>query len=49
MPKTLTFGIVTHDDNDFDRNKIDSNANAVVLKEFGTSHLSKLATGQEPF
>lgn len=37
--QNFPFGSVTHDDNDFDRNKIDSNANAIVLKEFGTSSI----------
>ncbi|RZL43940.1 MAG: DUF3857 domain-containing protein, partial [Pedobacter sp.] len=31
------YGTITHAENDFDRNTIDSNANAVVLKEFGTA------------
>lgn len=37
--QNFPYGSVTHDDNDFDRNKIDSNANAIVLKEFGTSSI----------
>ena len=37
--QNFPFGAVTFDDNNFDRNKIDSNANAVVLKEFGTSSI----------
>ncbi|RZL34416.1 MAG: DUF3857 domain-containing protein [Pedobacter sp.] len=35
--QNFSFGAVTLDDIEFDRNKIDSNANAVVLKEFGTA------------
>ena len=35
----FTFGENTNSDYNFDRKKIDSNANAVVLKEFGTSRL----------
>ena len=35
--QNFNFGAITLDDVDFDRNKIDSNANAVVLKEFGTA------------
>ncbi|KQR67700.1 DUF3857 domain-containing protein [Pedobacter sp. Leaf176] len=35
--QNFNFGTITLDDIDFDRNKIDSNANAVVLKEFGTA------------
>ncbi|RZL18043.1 MAG: DUF3857 domain-containing protein, partial [Pedobacter sp.] len=35
--QNFEFGKITYDDNNFDRNKIDSNANAVVLKEFGTT------------
>jgi Fe-S cluster assembly iron-binding protein IscA len=34
------FGKLTHEERLFDRNKIDSNANAVFLKEYGTSRLS---------
>lgn len=34
------FGQITNDDDHFDKNKIDSNANAVVLKEFGTSRIT---------
>ncbi|WP_231491796.1 DUF3857 domain-containing protein [Pedobacter sp. Leaf170] len=37
--QNFDFGRITHDDNDFDRNKLDSNANAVVLREFGTSSM----------
>lgn len=35
----FSYGSATHNDNDFDRNTIDSNANAVVLKEFGTARM----------
>ncbi|MEE1944410.1 transglutaminase domain-containing protein [Pedobacter sp. KR3-3] len=35
--QNFEFGAVTHADFDFDRNTIDSNANAVVLKEYGTT------------
>jgi len=37
--QNFEFGRITHDDNDFDKNKIDSSANAVVLKEFGTTSI----------
>lgn len=37
--QNFEFGRVTYDDNNFDKNKIDSSANAVVLKEFGTSYI----------
>ncbi|WP_354360855.1 DUF3857 domain-containing protein [Pedobacter sp. UYP30] len=36
----FSFGQITSDDFNFDRNKLDSNANAVVLKEFGTSRIN---------
>ncbi|MCX2586485.1 DUF3857 domain-containing protein [Pedobacter sp. MR22-3] len=39
--QNFTYGQVTHDEMDFDRKKIDSNANAVVLKEFGTACIQK--------
>ncbi|MBC7418215.1 MAG: DUF3857 domain-containing protein [Pedobacter sp.] len=35
----FSLGQITYDDYHFDKNKIDSNANAVVLKEFGTSSI----------
>jgi Fe-S cluster assembly iron-binding protein IscA len=35
----FTFGQLTNEDRLFDRNKIDSNANAVYLDEYGTSRL----------
>ncbi|MCZ4223046.1 DUF3857 domain-containing protein [Pedobacter rhodius] len=37
--QNFNFGAITLDDVEFDRNKIDSNANAVVLKEFGTASI----------
>jgi len=35
--QNFNFGAITLEDVDYDRNKIDSNANAIVLKEFGTA------------
>lgn len=35
----FTFGEITHEDYNFNRKTIDSTANAVVLKEFGTARL----------
>lgn len=35
----FTFGVIDYEEFNFDKNKIDSNANAVVLKEFGTARL----------
>jgi len=35
--QNFNFGAITLEDVEYDRNKIDSNANAVVLKEFGTA------------
>lgn len=37
--QNFTYGQPLYDDLEFDRNKIDSNANAVVLKEFGTTSI----------
>jgi hypothetical protein len=37
--QNFTYGQATYNDLEFDRNKIDSNANAVVLKEFGTASI----------
>ena len=37
--QNFSFGQITFDDYNFDKNKIDSNANAIVLKEFGTSSI----------
>ncbi len=39
--QNFTFGQITYDEMDFDRKKIDSTANAVVLKEFGTTSIQK--------
>lgn len=35
------FGSITYDDYEFDRKKLDSNANAIVLKEFGTASIQR--------
>ncbi|RDC58624.1 DUF3857 domain-containing protein [Pedobacter chinensis] len=35
--QNFNFGAITYDDYEFDRKKLDSNANAIVLKEFGTA------------
>ena len=35
----FNFGAITYDDYEFDRKKLDSNANAIVLKEFGTASI----------
>lgn len=37
--QNFDFGAVTHADFDYNRNTIDSNANALVLREYGTSSL----------
>ncbi len=37
--QNFDFGSITYDDYEFDRKKLDSNANAVVLKEFGTARV----------
>ncbi|MCX2574271.1 DUF3857 domain-containing protein [Pedobacter sandarakinus] len=37
--QNFDFGKITYDDMEFDRKKIDSNANAIVLKEFGTTSI----------
>jgi len=37
--QNFDYGAITYDDYEFDRKKIDSNANAVVLKEFGTARI----------
>jgi len=37
--QNFTFGAITYDDYEFDRKRLDSNANAVVLKEFGTASI----------
>jgi len=45
--QNFTYGNVDSEDYNFDKNKIDSNANAVVLKEFGAARLQlDDATGQ---
>ncbi|MET0574084.1 MAG: transglutaminase domain-containing protein, partial [Pedobacter agri] len=35
----FTYGAITYADYEFDKKKLDSNANAVVLKEFGTARI----------
>ena len=37
--QNFTYGAITHDDYQFDRKTLDSNANAIVLKEFGTASI----------
>lgn len=37
--QNFTYGAVTHDDYQFDKKTLDSNANAIVLKEFGTASI----------
>lgn len=37
--QNFTFGAITYDDYEFDRKRLDSNANAIVLKEFGTASI----------
>jgi len=39
LAQNFTYGQATYNDLEFDRNKIDSNANAIVLKEFGTASI----------
>ncbi|GGE48572.1 uncharacterized protein DUF3857 [Pedobacter psychrotolerans] len=39
--QNFTFGQITYENMDFDRKTIDSTANAVVLKEFGTASIQK--------
>jgi transglutaminase-like putative cysteine protease len=39
--QNFTFGSITYDDYEFDRKKLDSNANAIVLKEFGTASIQR--------
>ncbi|TKC10288.1 DUF3857 domain-containing protein [Pedobacter polaris] len=39
IAQSFNYGSITQEDINFDKNKIDSNANAVVLKEFGTARL----------
>ncbi len=37
--QNFNYGAITHDDYQFDRKTLDSNANAIVLKEFGTASI----------
>jgi transglutaminase-like putative cysteine protease len=37
--QNFNYGAITHDDYQFDRKTLDSNANAIVLKEFGTTSI----------
>lgn len=37
--QNFTYGAITHDDYQFDRKTLDSNANAIVLKEFGNASI----------
>ncbi|TCD10426.1 DUF3857 domain-containing protein [Pedobacter frigidisoli] len=39
--QNFNFGAITYDDYEFDKKKLDSNANAVVLKEFGTTSIQQ--------
>ncbi|MGM9475618.1 transglutaminase domain-containing protein [Pedobacter sp. GSP4] len=39
--QNFNYGAITFDDYEFDRKTIDSNANAVVLKEFGTASIQR--------
>jgi len=39
--QNFTFGSITYDDYEFDKKKLDSNANAIVLKEFGTASIQQ--------
>ncbi|WP_406826658.1 transglutaminase domain-containing protein [Pedobacter sp. KACC 23697] len=39
--QNFNFGSITYDDYEFDRKKLDSNANAIVLKEFGTASIQR--------
>jgi len=39
--QNFSFGAITYDDYEFDRKKLDSNANAIVLKEFGTASIQR--------
>jgi transglutaminase-like putative cysteine protease len=39
--QNFNFGAITYDDYEFDRKKLDSNANAIVLKEFGTASIQR--------
>ena len=37
--QNFNYGAITHDDYQFDKKTLDSNANAIVLKEFGTASI----------
>jgi transglutaminase-like putative cysteine protease len=39
--QNFNFGAITYDDYEFDRKKLDSSANAIVLKEFGTASIQR--------
>ncbi|KQM69591.1 transglutaminase [Pedobacter sp. Leaf216] len=39
--QNFNYGAITYDDYEFDRKKLDSNANAIVLKEFGTASIQR--------
>lgn len=39
--QNFNFGSITYDDYEFDRKKLDSTANAIVLKEFGTASIQQ--------
>jgi len=39
--QNFNFGAITYDDYEFDKKKLDSNANAIVLKEFGTASIQR--------
>ena len=39
--QNFDFGAITYDDYEFDRKKLDSNVNAIVLKEFGTASIQR--------
>lgn len=37
--QNFSYGAITYDDYEFDRKKLDSNANAIVLREFGNAYI----------
>lgn len=37
--QSFDYGAITYDDYEFDRKRLDSNANAIVLKEYGTARI----------
>ncbi|WP_293788039.1 DUF3857 domain-containing protein [uncultured Pedobacter sp.] len=39
--QNFNFGSITYDDYEFDKKKLDSNANAIVLREFGTASIQR--------